>query len=465
MEVPVKKRMITVKPLIIINKQNHWRCKMRTKRICQMSIYEIPSTHEIAQELGKISGWMDAHLELLNWAEADIQRKNLKDTGRTGMTIESILRSGFLLRYWQWTYDDLAFNLMDSEINRGFARLPRSLYPKASALQGVISLIRAETWERINQLLVRDALDTKLESAKMVRIDSTVTDSPIHAPWDSSLLGDAVRVMDRMMKDAQERCPELSYTCHQRVVKKQVMAIRNCKGVEARLKHYKKLIKYTRKTLGIVKFIMQTQGEWKDWVAKAAHYVPLIERIIAQAERRAVKDESVPAAEKVVSLFEEHTDIIVKDKRQVQYGHKINFTSGKHGMILDAVIESGNPADSSRLLSMIKRVDEVYGKLPSQAAADAGYASKENIDAAKALGIKAVGLPKKRGMTVEAMTGSEWIYKKLKRFRAGIEGNISTLKRAFGLDRCTWKGLVHFKAYVMSSVLAYNLQKFARLSI
>ena len=97
-------------------------------------------------------------------------------------------------------------------------------------------------------------------------------------------------------------------------------------------------------------------------------------------------------------------------------------------------------------------------------AADAGYASIANIAVKKALGIRVVGLPKKRSMTIEAMTGSEWIYKKLKRFRAGIEGNMSTLKRAFGLDRCTWKGLDHFKAYVMSSVLAYNLQKFARLS-
>ena len=74
---------------------------------------------------------MDAHPEILNWVEADIQRKNLKATGRSGMTIESILRSGFLLGYWQWTYDDLAFHLMDSVIHRGFARLPRSLYPKA----------------------------------------------------------------------------------------------------------------------------------------------------------------------------------------------------------------------------------------------------------------------------------------------------------------------------------------------
>ena len=465
MEVPAEKRMITVKPLIIIIKQNHWRCKMRMKRTSQMSIYEISAQHEIAQELGKISRWMDAHDEILNWVEADIQRKNLKATGRSGMTIESILRLGFLLRYWQWTYEELAFHLMDSAVNYGFARLPRGLYPKTSALQGVISLIRSETWERINQLLVRDALDTKLESAKMVRIDSTVTDSPIHAPWDSSLLGDAVRIMDRMMKDARQRCPALSYTCHQRVVKKQIAAIRNCKGDEKRRAHYKKLIQYTRKTLGIVQGTLLSHGKWTDWVAQATHYIPLIERIIDQAERRAVKGKNVPAAEKVVSLFEAHTDIIVKDKRQVQYGHKINFSSGKHGMILDTVIETGNPADSSRLLPMIKRLEEVYGKLPNQVAADAGYASKTNIDAAKELGVKAVGLPKKRGMTVEVMTGSEWIYKKLKRFRAGIEGNISNLKRSFGLDRCTWKGLAHFRAYVMSSVLAYNLQKFARLSI
>jgi IS5 family transposase len=463
--------MIAVKPLITNKTQIHWRCKMRMKRTSQMSINEIFAKHEIADELGKISAWMDAHSEILDWAEADIQRKDLKATGRTGMAIESILRSGFLLRYWQWTYEELAFNLMDSAVNNGFARLPRSLYPKASALQGVVSLIRAETWERINQLLVKGALDTKLESAKVVRIDSTVTDSPIHAPWDSSLLGDAVRIMDRMMKEALLHSPALSYTCHQRVVKKLTSAIRNDKGEEKRKAHYQKLIKYTRKTLGIVESALASNGGWANgvdwmvWAARAAHYIPLVKRIIDQAERRAVKGEQVPAAEKLVSLFEPHTDIIVKDKRQVQYGHKINLSSGKHGMILDVVIESGNPADSARLLPMIKRLDEAYGKLPNQVAADAGYASKENIAEAKALGIKAVGLPKKRGMTVAAMTGSEWIYKKLKRFRAGIEGNISTLKRAFGLDRCTWKGLDHFKAYVMSSVLAYNLQKFARLSI
>lgn len=213
--------------------------------------------------------------------------------------------------------------------------------------------------------------------------------------------------------------------------------IRNCKGASIRQAHYKKLIKYTRKTLGTVKEILLSHKEWLDWVVQAEHIIPLVERIIDQAERRVIKGEDLSAKEKIVSIFEPHTDIIVKDKRQVHYGHKINFSSDKRGMILDTVIESGNPADSSRLLPMIKRLGEVYGKLPNQFAADAGYASAANIDAAKELGIKAVSLPKKRGMTVEAMTGSEWIYRKLKRFRAGIEGNISTLKRAFGLNRCS----------------------------
>ena len=439
---------------------------MRKKRSVQMCISEILVNHKIGCELQSISKWLDAHAEVLDWAEADIQRGNLKKTGRTGLTIESIVRAGILLRYRQWTYEELAFNLMDSEVSYGFTRLPRGLYPKASALQGTISLVKAETWERILKLHVRDAVNKKVENVSKIRVDSTVTDSPIHAPWDSSLLADAVRIMDRLMKEARKCSPEISYTCHQRVVKNTANAIRNVKGEEKRKANYRKLIKYVSKTLLILKETLQSgKANLKlVWIAQAMHYIPLIECVINQSERRVVKGEKVPVAEKVVSLFEPHTDIIVKDKRATQYGHKVNLSSGRHGMILDVVIETGNPADSSRLLPMVKRVQEIFGKVPQQVAADAGYGSRENVVETKALGVKKVGLPKKRGMKIEDMTGSEWIYKNLKRFRAGIEGNISNLKRSFGLDRCTWKGLEHFKAYVMSSVLAYNLQKFARLS-
>ena len=437
---------------------------MRAKRAHQMSIYETFAKHEIGQELKVISDWLDQHVAVFDWAEKDIQRQGIKATGRSGMSIEAILRCGLLKQHQQCTYHELAFYLADSSTFRAFARLPRGLYPTDSALQGVIALIRGETWERINQVLVKDALASRIETLKQARIDSTVTETLIHKPWDSSLLGDAERVLDRLMVEVREQNPLVKYTCHRRVVKKQIMAIRNCKGEEKRRTHYRKLISRVRHTLRAVQGVMATQQPDTDWMKRAEHYAGLSVRIIDQALRRVIKGDKVSAADKIVSLFEPHTDIIVKDRRDTQFGHKLNLTTGKHGMVLDLVIEEGNPADSSRLLPMIKRIKECYGKLPRQVAADAGYASQENIKEAKALGIKAIGLPKKRGMSVEEMTGSEWIYKKLKRFRAGIEGNISMLKRVFGLDRCTWRGLLHFKSYVMSAVLAYNFKLFARLS-
>lgn len=437
---------------------------MRAKRTRQMSIYESFAEHEIGQELKAISEWLDRHVDVLDWAEKDIRRKGIKDTGRSGMSIEAILRCGLLKQQQQWTYEELAFHLADSATSAAFARLPRGLYPTDSALQGVIALISGVTFERINHLLVKDALVSRIETLKQARIDSTVTETLIRQPWDSSLLDDAERVLDRLMIEAREQNPLVQYTCHRRVMKKQIMAIRNCKGEEKRRAHYRKLIGRVRHTLRAVSEVMATQSQNTDWMRRAEHYAGLTVRIIDQAVRRVIKGEKVPAADKVVSVFEPHTDIIVKDRRDTQFGHKLNLTTGKHGMVLDVVIEEGNPSDSSRLLPMIKRLKESYGKLPRQVAADAGYASIDNILEAKALGIKAVGLPKKRGMTVEEMTGSEWIYKKLKRFRAGIEGNISMLKRVFGLDRCNWRGLEHFKSYVMSAVLAYNFKLFARLS-
>jgi len=132
--------------------------------------------------------------------------------------------------------------------------------------------------------------------------------------------------------------------------------------------------------------------------------------------------------------------------------------------VLDVVIEAGNPADTERFIPMLDRHMAFYGKAPRQMAADGGYASKENLAQAKERGVKDVALHKKRGLKVEAMAKSPWVYRKLRNFRAGIEAGISWLKRAYGLGRCTWKGLVHFKAYVWSAVVAHNLALLGRLS-
>ena len=142
----------------------------------------------------------------------------------------------------------------------------------------------------------------------------------------------------------------------------------------------------------------------------------------------------------------------------MHYGHKLNLTSGKSGMILDVVIEAGNPADAERLLPMLERHIDIYGRPPRQMAADGGYASGGNLKAAKEKGVRdmAFGLKSKTwsgavGSIASCATS------------APASRRISCLKRAYGLARCTWKGLAHFKAYVWSSVVAYNLALFARL--
>jgi IS5 family transposase len=187
------------------------------------------------------------------------------------------------------------------------------------------------------------------------------------------------------------------------------------------------------------------------------HYTALILRIIDQTQRRVIKGERVPAGDKIVSLFEPHTDIIVKGQRDVQYGHKLNLSSGTSGLILDVIVEDGNPADRIRLIPLVERHIAHFGKPPRDLAADGGYASTANLAEAKSLGVVNVAFHKRVGLTVEAMTGDRWLYNKLRNFRAGIESIISHLKRRFGLSRCNWKGLDHFKSYVHSAVFTYNL--------
>ena len=178
-----------------------------------------------------------------------------------------------------------------------------------------------------------------------------------------------------------------------------------------------------------------------------------------------MRGEKVPAADKVVFFFECHTDIIVKGRREVQYGHKVFLTGGASGIIVDCAIERGNRADSEIFRSMIERHEALYGRVPRQVAADGGFASRDNLEWGKERGIKDIAFAKRKGLSVLEMVKSHWIYKKLRNFRAGIEGNISTLKRAFGLSRCHWSGWAGFRQYVLSSVVSYNLLVMARLQM
>ncbi len=451
---------------------------MRQERTVQASLFDLFAGHEIGRELKAMSAWLDGHRELLGLVAGDLRRHGVKETGRQGLPAEAVLRCALLKQHRQLSYQELAFHLEDSASFRAFARLPWSWSPQKSVLHKTISAIRAETWERVNRALLASARELKLERGRVVRLDSTVTAALVHEPSDSSLLWDAVRVMVRLLREAAALAggAGLSWRDHRRAAKKRARAIQFTRGRPRRVQLYRELIQTTRATLA---YLHQAAAQlvpmtglaanvavnWavELWQAKLRHYQPLIERIIAQTERRVLAGESVPAGDKLVSLFEPHADIIVKGSRDVHYGHKLNLTSGQSGLILDLVIEAGNPADSERLLPMLERHIAHQGEAPRQLAADGGYASRDNLSQAKARGVRDLAFHKKRGLRIEDMVRSRWLYRKLRNFRAGIEADISCLKRAYGLARCTWRGLGHFRAYVWSSVVAYNLALFARL--
>ena len=176
---------------------------MREKRTVQCSIFEAYAEHEIGRELKAMSDWLDRHLDLLDWVGGDVKQRNVEETGRKGLTIESVLRCAILKQYRQLSYDELVFCIVDSTSCQAFARLNMGWAPKKATLHSCISAISDVTWEQINQRLLRSANNAKVERGEMLRIDSTVTDSPIHAPSDSTLLWDSVRVLVRLLQGAE----------------------------------------------------------------------------------------------------------------------------------------------------------------------------------------------------------------------------------------------------------------------
>ncbi|MCA1792072.1 MAG: transposase, partial [Thioalkalivibrio sp.] len=307
------------------------------------------------------------------------------------------------------------------------------------------------------------------EDGETVRIDATVTASNIHHPTDGALLFDGVRTLARILTRTRKGFG-VSFKSHVRRAKRRHMEILSAKRQAHRIKPYKDLLYVTRATIRYAEAARARLGRERGPLARHAerlaaeleHFIPLVRQLVSQTERRVLHDESVPAEEKLVSIFEPHTDIIRKDGRDTYYGHKITFSGGKSGLILDWVVEDGNPADASLFLGMLDRHRDLYGRYPRQVAADGAYASKDNLAEAQTRGLDDVVFAKKRGLLVEDMASTPWLYRQLRNFRAGIEGMISFLKRVFGLGRCTWKGAESFASYVGASVVSANLLLLAR---
>jgi IS5 family transposase len=453
---------------------------MRKNTQKQMPLTITSIDHPHAVELEGMSQILDANPIIYDWVLQDLTRDVMRtDTGAEGMSAEQVLRAAIIKQMETYSYEDLAFHLLDSVCYRGFCRI--GIADKGfqkSALCNNIKAISSETWESINRILVAYGQDKEIEKGKEARTDCTVVSSNIHDPTDSRLLWDSVRVLTRMLGRINERLDDLHipFSDHTKRAKRRMLGVMNAKNKKARKKPYMDLLKVTHRTVNYARkavsmlesfpFKYSSLTETAQSMAEELkEIIHLAHRVIEQTTRRVIHGESVPASEKVVSIFEPHTDIIVKDRRDTFYGHKICLTGGKSNLITDCLILDGNPADTELTGQMLDRHKEIYGHYPLKVALDGGFASKANLKSAKGKGIKDVCFAKKRGLEEQEMCRSSWVYKRLRRFRAGIESSISWLKRCFGLDRCTWKSLQSFHSYVWASVVSANLLTLARCEI
>ena len=424
--------------------------------------------HPHAAELAAMSTLLDEQPGLARLVQQDLELRCAKNprTGHPGLTGDQTLRLLLLRQLTGWSYAELAFHVADSATYGAFARLGALRKPPSkSAIAENIRRVRPETLATLNALLVTSASARALEPARTVRMDATVVPVAIHPPTDSSLLWDAVRVLDRLLRQTETHADFTAYHRHRRRAKRRAVEIDHLppQAVRRRTACYRELLRLTAATatyatcaLAHLEGLPATAPRTR-LRTQLTRLLPRVAQVIAQTTRRVLRGEPVPAEEKLVSLFEAHADVLVKDRRETYYGHKVFLTTGRSGLILDCAIPKGNPGDVTWTVPLVRRQCRLFGRPPRQVSFDGAFASQDNLAATKALGVEDVCFAKKRGLAIADMVRSAWVYDKLRRFRAGIESGISLLKRVFGLARCVWKGAVGFHAYVRAAVLAANL--------
>lgn len=423
--------------------------------------------HRRAKELAAISAILDGKPELVGLVHCDLVAGVRGDQGRPGLTAEQVLRIMVLQRVLREPFEGLAFAVNDSETYWRFCRMGGGRRLKRSRIHANVHKVRPETIEAINRTIVQGAVAEKIEDLDKTRTDGTVVMTNIHAPTDSSLLWDATRRLTRLMEQTSELL-SVRFEDRRRESKRAYVAAATDANEEERRPHYEVLVRLTKGAVVDAKRVTDQLGS----ESKSKHAVRLANRlrevsalaldVIDQTERRVFEGKKVPSPQKTVSIFEPHTDVIVKDRKEVYFGHKVTVTTGASGLVLDCVIEEGNPADVTLAVRSVQRIKVAYGETPRQVAFDGSYTSKANLTSIKTEGVKDVAFSKARGLTVKQMVRKADDYAMLRKFRAGIENGISYLKRAVELARCAWKGLPGFRAYVLGGVLAANLLTLAR---
>ena len=416
-------------------------------------------------ELGLMDTILEQNPRLIKMFENDITQgiPSSKFGRQDTPSVEQIVRAAIYKEMKKLDYRSLEYAQEDSKVCEKFVKIDPKRPYSFQVWQKYISRISEKNLEMFMAEMNKIAIVEGLEDVQKFRQDTTVIETNIHYPTNNSLVWDCIKESERLLKHLKAEIENFTFDEYAKKAKKIYFKINVEKNEEKRVKLFLKQLEIFIICINQVSNIVKKKSEY-GVTPKAIGLlntleilIPIMEKVYSMTKRREILKEKVPVEEKIFSIYELHTDIIVKGQRDVQFGHKINLGSGKSNLILTCDILSGNPKDSEIYQDTINKVIRLYGKTPNSSTADGGFASTENIEYSKKIGIANIVFNKIRG-SMQNVTSNAWVEGKLKRWRSGIEAVISNLKRGFQIARCTWKGLAHYGQKVLWSVIGYNLR-------
>jgi IS5 family transposase len=403
-----------------------------------------------------------------------------RQLGRQQTPAEVALRMLILKHVRNWSYETLEREVRANVVYRSFCRVGMEKVPDAKTLVRLGQAIGGDTIRELHDRIVALAQERGLVRGRKMRVDTTVVETNVHYPTDSGLLNDGGRVLTRTMKAIEQKAGGLRRKVRNRMrsVKKRVIAIAHAlryKGPEAeqqRKKEYEQLLRLTHHILGDAQRVLQ---EVESLPAKRrGRVVGLGTRLEAMAERvrRVVQQTQARIfsgvtqfPDKLLSLFEPHTELIRKGKasKPNEFGKLVQLQEAEQQIITHYEIFEQRPSDRHLLLAALEVHRRKLGRIPQLIAADAGYYSQANERAAQALGVKYVSIPNRSTHSEERrrLQKQRW-FKNGQKWRTGCEGRISVVKRRHGLARCRYHGMQGLRRWVGLGVIADNLINIGR---
>jgi IS5 family transposase len=428
------------------------------------------------QKYLRLSKLLDANRQILELAHQDWARLlSYSNKGRRAkFTTEQLLRALIVKFIEQCSYRKTIILIDISEFLRYFVRLELGRTMDFTLLSRAFCLLSDETVAAMNQILNDYAVAQEKITYVKHRLDTTVYEANIHYPTDSSLLWDSFRTLARLIRRLQLELPDLglAHRFHDKKIKRLYTFIGRNASSRRRAtqrevkKRYRVLIQRVRWIHGVGQAVLTSVETAGYEVPELAHYLPLVHRIIHQADQRVLQGIQVAADKKLYSLFESHTELIKRGKagKDIEFGHKVLLAQTGEKFIHHYEVMEIRREDKDLLQPALDAHKALFGKLPEVLAADKGFYESMKTIYALEKDIEMVSIAKKgrRTQAEEAREHSE-DFRKAQRFRAGVEGSISVLKRAFDLDRCLFKGFKNYAASVGLAMLCHNLLLLTRL--